>query len=118
MNFEGTVFCKSSSNIGLWSQNTILKALLCMTFLWLFNFCMSNIQTTGPQENFDVMKALRRSFHLSNFKENAILAKAFSFWLAFLQRDLTWSSNVTLLSLMDTQLSCLLLEMAIPPMLI
>ena len=88
-----------------------------MTFLWLFNFCMSNIQTTGPQENFDVMKALR-SFHLSNFKENAILAKAFSFWLAFLQRDLTWSSNVTLLSLMDTQLSYLLLEMAIPPMLI
>ena len=50
--------------------------------------------------------------------ENSILAKAFSFWLAFLQRDLTWSSNVTLLSLMNTQLSYLLLEMAIPPMLI
>ena len=34
------------------------------------------------------MKALR-SFLCSNSKEYAILAKAFSFWLAFLQRDLT-----------------------------
>ena len=40
------------------------------------------------------MKALR-SFLCSNFKEYAILAKAFSFWLAFLQRDLTWGSNVS-----------------------
>ena len=38
------------------------------------------------------MKALR-SFLYSDFKENAILAKAFSFWLALLQRDLTWSKH-------------------------
>ena len=43
------------------------------------------------------MKALRRSFLFSNFKENAILAKEFSFWLwlAFLQRDVTWDQMST-----------------------
>ena len=44
------------------------------------------------------MKALRKNFLCSNFKEHAILAKAFSFCLAFLQIDLTWASNVSLLS--------------------
>ena len=43
------------------------------------------------------MNALKRSFLCSNFKEHAILAKAFSFRLAFLQRDITWGSNVSLL---------------------
>ena len=65
------------------------------------------------------MKALRRSFLWSNFKEHAILAKAFSFWLSFLQRDLTWCSNVNLLSIwIPWSFSHLLLEMAIPYMLI
>ena len=65
------------------------------------------------------MKALRRSFLFSNFKEYAVLAKLFSFWLAFLQRDLTWGSNFSLLLILITRsFSHLLLEMAIPPMLI
>ena len=65
------------------------------------------------------MKALRRSFLCSNFKEYAILAKAFSFWLAFLHRNLTWGSNVSLLSKwIPRSFSHLLLEMAISPMLI
>ena len=64
------------------------------------------------------MKALR-SFLCSNFKEYAILAKAFSFWLAFLQRDLTWGSDVSLLSKwIPRNFSHLLLEMTISPMLI
>ena len=65
------------------------------------------------------MKALRRSFLLSNFKENAILAKAFGIWLVFLQADLTWDLNVTLLSIwIPRGFSHLILEMAIPPILI
>ena len=65
------------------------------------------------------MKALRRSFLCSNFKEYAILAKEFSFWLAFLQRDLIWGSNLSLLSKWKPRsFSHLLLEMAISPMLI
>ena len=65
------------------------------------------------------MKALRRSFLWSNFKEYATLAKACNFWLAFLQRDLTWGSNVSLLSIwIPRSFSHSLLEMAISPMLI
>ena len=65
------------------------------------------------------MKALKRSFLWSNFKEHAILAKTFSFWPAFLQKGLTWGSNVNLLSIwIPRSFSHLLLEMAIPPMLI
>ena len=64
------------------------------------------------------MKALR-SFLCSNFKEYAILAKAFSFWLAFLQRDITSGSNVSLSSkCIPRSFSHLLLEIAISPMLI
>ena len=37
-----------------------------------------------------LLKALRRSFLRSNFKEYTILAIAFSFCKALLQRDLTW----------------------------
>ena len=85
-----------------------------MQFIWLFNFWLWNIhrqlehknwdvwmwsiQTTGAKENWDVMKALR-SFSYSNFKEHAILKKAFSFWPAFLQRYLTWGANVNMLSI-------------------
>ena len=64
------------------------------------------------------MKVLR-SFLCSYFKEYAILAKAFNFWLDFLQRDLRWSSSVCLLSKwIPRSFSHLLLEMAIPRMLI
>ena len=44
---------------------------------------MWNIQVTVAKENWDVMKVLRRSFLCSIFKENSILAKALTFWLAF-----------------------------------
>ena len=65
------------------------------------------------------MKALRRGFLCSNFKEYAIPSKAFSFWLAFLQRDLTSGSNVSLLSKwIPRSFSHLLFEMVIQPMLI
>ena len=65
------------------------------------------------------MKALKRSFLCSNFKEYTILAKAFSFWLTFLQGDLTWGSNVSLLPMwIPSSFSHLLLEMGIPPMVI
>lgn len=37
-----------------------------------------------------LLKALRRSFLRSNFKEYTILAIAFSFCKALLQRDLIW----------------------------
>ena len=40
-------FAKSSSNVGLWSWNTILKDLSWMRFIWLFNFRLWNFQTTG-----------------------------------------------------------------------
>ena len=40
------------------------------------------------------MKALRRTFLCSNFKEYATLAKAFSFCLAFMHKDLIGGSNV------------------------
>ena len=60
-----------------------------------------------------------KSFLWSNFKKHAILAKAFSFWLAFLHRDLTRDSNANLLSIwIPRAFSHLLLEMAISPMLI
>ena len=63
------------------------------------------------------MKALRRSFISSNFKEHAILAKAFSFWLAFLRIDLTWGLDVNLLSIwIPRSFSHLLLEMTLPSM--
>ena len=65
------------------------------------------------------MNALRKSFLYSNFKEYAILAKAFDFWLAFLQRDLTWGSNFSLwLKWIPRSFLHLLLEMAISPILI
>ena len=65
------------------------------------------------------LKELRRSFLLSHFEENAILAKAFGFWLVFLQADLTWDSNVTFLSIwIPRGFSYLILEMTIPPILI
>ena len=44
-------------------------------------------------------ESIKETFFGLNFKEYAILAKAFSFLLAYLQRDLTWSSNVRLLSI-------------------
>ena len=54
-----------------------------------------------------------------NFNEYAILAKSFSFWLAFLQRDLTWGSNVSLSSKwIPISFLYLLLQMAVSPMLI
>ena len=116
MNFEGT---RSSLNVELWSWYAIPKALSWMQFIW-FNLRLWNIQTTGAQENWDAMKALRRrSFICSNFKEYAILAKAFSFWLVLLERDLTRGSNVSFLSKwIPRSFSHLLLEMAILPMLI
>ena len=40
-------FVRSYSNVGLWSWNTILKDLSWMRFIWLFNFRLWNIQTTG-----------------------------------------------------------------------
>ena len=49
------------------------------------------------------MKALRRSFLCSNFKEYAILAKACSFWLAFLQRDPYMGLQCQFIIKMDTQ---------------
>ena len=65
------------------------------------------------------MKALRRGFLCANFKEYAILAKTLSFWQVFLQRDLTWGSNISLLPIwIPRSFSHLLLEMAIPPILI
>ena len=63
-----------------------------------WNVWMWSIQTTRAKENWDVMKALR-SFPNSNFKEHAILKKAFSFWPVFLQRYLTWGLNVNMLSI-------------------
>ena len=63
------------------------------------------------------MKALRRSFLCSNLKEYLIIKKAFNFWLAFLQRDLTCSSWGLLSKWMPARFSHLLLEMAILPML-
>ena len=55
-----------------------------------------------------------RSILYANFKEYVTLAKAFSFCLAFLQWDLTWSSNVSLLLIpIRRSYSHLLLEMAI-----
>ena len=60
------------------------------------------------------MKASRRGFLCSNFKEYVILAKGFSFWLAFWQRDFTWGSNVSLLSKwIPRRFSHLLLEILI-----
>ena len=48
-----------------------------------------------------------------------MLVKGFSFWLAFLQRDLTWGSNVSLLSIwMPRSFSHWLLGMTISPILI
>ena len=84
--------------VELWSWYTILKALPWTWFIWLFDFPLWNIQKTGAWENGDVIKALRRSFLCSSFKEYEILAKAFSFWLAFLRRDLTWGSDISLWS--------------------
>ena len=55
-----------------------------------------------------------RSILYANFKEYVTLAKAFSFCLAFLQWDLTWSSNVSLLLIpIRRSYSHLPLEMAI-----
>ena len=65
------------------------------------------------------MKALRRSFLWSSFKEYTILAKALHFWLASLQKDPTWGSNVRFSSIwIPRSFSDLLFDMAIPPMLI
>ena len=65
----------------------------------------------------NVMKALRRGFLWSSFKENAILAKGFSFCLTLLQIDLTWGSNVNLSSIWIPRIfSYLLLDISIPPM--
>ena len=41
------------------------------------------------------MKALRRSFLCSNFKEYAILAKAFSSWLAFFFRAILYGAQMS-----------------------
>ena len=49
------------------------------------------------------MKALRRSFLCSIFKENAILAKAFSFWLAFFAERSYMGLKCQLVINMDTQ---------------
>ena len=59
------------------------------------------------------MKALRRSFFCSNFKEYEILAKAFNFRLAYLRRDLTWGSNISLLSLGPSMIGSTLGSLAI-----
>ena len=88
-----TSLARSSLNAELWSWYASW-----MRFIWLCNLRLWNIQTTGAKENWDVMKALI-SFLCSNSKEYAILAKAFSFWLAFLQRDLTCQFIIK----MDTQ---------------
>ena len=89
-------------------------------FLRLFHECdlYGYLIFDCEASNWAVMKALRR-FLCSNFKECIILAKAFSFWLAFLQRDLTWGSNISLLFIrMLRSFSHLLLDIAIPPILI
>ena len=63
------------------------------------------------------MKALRRRFLCSNFKEYAILAIAFSFLLVFWRRDPILGSNESLLSIwIPRSFSHLVLEMTIPPM--
>ena len=119
MSFEGTVFCKKFLKRWIMVLYIIIKAFSWIELILLFNFRLRNIQTTVAYENWDAMNVLRRSFLRSNFKEHAILAKAFSFWPAFLQRDLTWGLNVNLLAIWILRsFSHLLLEMAIPSMLI
>ena len=78
LNISVSHFCKLRSWIlkeppfarsSLWSWYTIYKALSWMRFIWLFNFGLWSIETTGAYENWEVMKALRKSFLSSNFKE-------------------------------------------------
>ena len=124
-------FCKLRSWILKelsFARSSTLNFGLGMQFLRLFHGCnlygclIYDCETSKQLEhkkNWDVMKALKRSFLWSNFKEYAILAKAFNFWLAFLQKDLTWGSNVSLLSIwIPRSFSHLLLEISISPMLI
>ena len=74
---------QSPSNVELWSWYTMLKALSWMRFMWLFNFWFWNIQITGSLRELRCYESIKKNFFYSNFKEYTILAKAFTFWLAF-----------------------------------
>ena len=59
----------------------------------LFNFLEWNIQIIATYEHWAVIKTFNNNFRSSNFNKEAIRDSAFSFWLAFLQRDSTCGSK-------------------------